>query len=81
VLGVPVERPDNVETTALGAAGLAGIALGVWGSVEDFLAGRRFTRFTPTISAGERERHWDGWRRAIGATLTWARHSTSPSGA
>ena len=81
VLGVPVERPDNVETTALGAAGLAGIALGVWGSVGDFLAGRRFTRFTPTISATERERHWDGWRRAIGATLTWARHSTNPSGA
>jgi glycerol kinase len=81
VLGVPVERPDNVETTALGAAGLAGIALGVWGSVDDFLAGRRFTRFAPTISAGERERHWDGWRRAIGATLTWARHHPGPSGA
>jgi len=81
VLGVPVERPDNVETTALGAAGLAGIALGVWSSVDDFLAGRRFTRFTPTISSSERERHWDGWRRAIGATLTWARHSTNPSGA
>jgi glycerol kinase len=81
VLGVPVERPDNVETTALGAAGLAGIALGIWGSVEDFLSGRQFTRFTPAISAGERERHWDGWRRAIGATLTWARQHPGPSSA
>ena len=38
VLGVPVERPDMVETTALGAAGLAGIALGVWRGSADFLA-------------------------------------------
>jgi glycerol kinase len=74
LLGVPVERPDNVETTALGAGGLAGIALGVWGSVEEFLAGRRFTRFEPRIDAGERERHWEGWRRAVAASLAWARH-------
>ncbi len=38
VLGVPVERPDMVETTALGAAGLAGIALGVWQGTGEFLA-------------------------------------------
>ena len=38
VLGIPVERPDMVETTALGAAGLAGVALGVWSGTEDFLA-------------------------------------------
>jgi glycerol kinase len=44
VLGIPVERPDMVETTALGAAGLAGMALGVWRSPEDFLAGRRLPR-------------------------------------
>ena len=73
VIGVPVERPDNVETTALGAAGLAGIALGVWGSVDEFLAGRRFTRFEPVIGATEREERWQGWRRAVRATLAWAR--------
>ena len=39
VLGIPVERPDMVETTALGAAGLAGIALGVWQRSAEFLAG------------------------------------------
>lgn len=73
MLGVPVERPDNIETTALGAGGLAGIALGVWPSVEGFLAGRTFTHFEPAMDPGERERHWAGWRRAVGATLAWAR--------
>lgn len=73
LLGAPVERPDNVETTALGAAGLAGIALGVWQSSEEFLAGRTFTRFEPRIGGPEREQRWQGWRRAVHATLTWAR--------
>jgi glycerol kinase len=73
VLDVPVERPDNVETTALGAAGLAGIALGVWPSVENFLSARRFQRFTPAMSREEREEGWAGWRRAVATTLAWAR--------
>jgi len=72
VLGLPVERPDMVETTALGAAGLAGLALGVWESVDDFLTGRRFDRFEPQMSAGEREAALAGWRRAVDATLRWA---------
>ncbi|MEE8267380.1 MAG: glycerol kinase GlpK [Gemmatimonadales bacterium] len=73
VLDLPVERPDMVETTALGAAGLAGLALGVWESVDDFLAGRKFDRFEPQMSAGEREAALAGWRRAVDATLRWAR--------
>jgi glycerol kinase len=73
ILGIPVERPDNVETTALGAAGLAGLALGVWPSVERFLEGRRFRRFDPAMDRDERTRRWAGWRRAVGATLSWAR--------
>jgi glycerol kinase len=73
VLGIPVERPDMVETTALGAAGLAGIALGVWRAPEDFLAGRRFTRFEPTMPADERARHRGEWSRALGAALAWGR--------
>ena len=51
LLGVRVARPDLVETTALGAAGLAGLATGVWGRAEDFLAGRRFDRFEPGAEA------------------------------
>ena len=74
VLGVPVERPDMVETTALGAAGLAGLALGVWRSTDDLLAGRRMTRFEPAIDPGERARRLDDWQRAVGAALAWARH-------
>jgi glycerol kinase len=68
-----VARPDVVETTALGAAALAGLALGVWGSVEEFTAARRFTRFVPVMGRDERERKLAEWRRAIGAALAWAR--------
>jgi glycerol kinase len=73
ILGVPVERPDMIETTALGAAGLAGIALGVWQSTEDFLAGRQIARFEPRMGAAERARRLSGWERAVGAALAWAR--------
>jgi glycerol kinase len=73
VLGVPVERPDMVETTALGAAALAGLALGVWKQPGEFLAGRRFTRFTPTMDAAERGRRVREWERAIRTALAWAR--------
>jgi glycerol kinase len=73
VLGIPVERPDLVETTALGAAGLAGLAIGVWRSSEEFLAGRRFTRFQPGMSPQQRESQMAQWRRAVAAALAWAR--------
>jgi glycerol kinase len=73
ILGVPVERPDMVETTALGAAGLAGLALGVWRSSHAFLAGRKFDRFEPAMSAEERAMRLAAWRRAVGAALAWAR--------
>jgi glycerol kinase len=73
VLGVPVERPDMVETTALGAAGLAGIALGTWRGTEDFLAGRRFQRFLPAVGEAERTALRQGWERAVRAALAWAR--------
>jgi glycerol kinase len=72
VLGIPVERPDMVETTALGAAGLAGLALGVWRGTGDFLAGRRFRRFEPATDAGERQRRLAEWERAVSAALAWA---------
>jgi glycerol kinase len=73
ILGVPVERPDMIETTALGAAGLAGLALGVWRSSGEFLAGRRFDRFEPAMGADERAARLAAWRRAVGAALAWAR--------
>ncbi|MFL5493183.1 MAG: FGGY family carbohydrate kinase [Gemmatimonadales bacterium] len=79
VLGLPVERPDMVETTALGAAGLAGIALGVWTGTGDFLEGRRFQRFEPGIGGAERRELRQGWERSVGAALAWARSGSSAS--
>jgi glycerol kinase len=75
VLNAPVERPSNIETTALGAAGLAGLATGVWEAPEDFLRSRAFTRFTPS-GAERAARDHAGWRRAVRATLAWARDRT-----
>lgn len=73
VLGVPVERPDLVETTALGAAGLAGVAAGVWPDAASFLAARRFTRFVPGAGREAARTGHDGWRRAVRGALAWAR--------
>jgi glycerol kinase len=75
VLGVPVERPDLVETTALGAAALAGLAAGVWTSADEFLSRRRFTRFEPRHDVGWRRAQLSAWRRAVSAALQWARSS------
>ncbi|HSD33306.1 MAG TPA: glycerol kinase GlpK [Gemmatimonadales bacterium] len=72
LLGVRVARPDLVETTALGAAGLAGLATGVWGRAEDFLAGRRFDRFDPGAEAAASRARAGEWRRAVQAAKQWA---------
>ena len=73
-LSVPVERPDIVETTALGAGGLAGLAAGVWTDPGEFLAARTFTRFEPRTDGGAAA-DLAGWRRAVRAALSWARDS------
>ena len=75
VLGVPVERPDMAETTALGAAGLAGIAAGVWPDVSAFLGTRHFQSFTPGANAAAARASREGWSRAVRAALSWARDS------
>lgn len=72
VLGVPVERPANIETTAMGAAGLAGIAAGTWPSADAFMAAQESTTFTPgkrTDIGALRA----GWKAAVDATLGVAR--------
>ncbi len=73
VLGVPVERPDLVETTALGAAGLAGIAAGVWPNAKAFHASRTFARFEPAPGMNLAKSGLGGWRRATRAAVSWAR--------
>jgi glycerol kinase len=72
VLGLPVERPEMVETTALGAAGLAGIATGVWPDPGAFLASRKFRRFTPGGGGSAARAGVSEWRRAVRAALSWA---------
>ncbi len=66
MLDRPVERPAVVETTALGAAYLAGLAAGVYGSLEAVAqAWRLERRFEPRMAAGDRQRLLEGWRRAV----------------
>ena len=68
LLGVPVERPRMLETTALGAAFLAGLAVGFWQSRDEI--GKAFKvgkRFEPKMKVEERERHLAKWRRAVSA--------------
>lgn len=67
MLDRPVERPAVVETTALGAAYLAGLAAGVYGSLDAVAqAWRLERRFEPRMPAGDRQRLLEGWRRAVG---------------
>jgi glycerol kinase len=73
VLGVPVERPDMAETTALGAAGLAGLAAGVWTNADAFIGTRSFTSFTPRMDRADAKRLMEGWQRAVRAAVAWAR--------
>ena len=73
VLGVAVARPDLVETTALGAAGLAGLGAGLWKSANDFLAGRTFTPFAPSAARRAVQARAAEWHRAVQTALHWAR--------
>jgi glycerol kinase len=73
VLGVPVERPDIIETTAMGAGALAGIAAGVWPNAEAFIESRRYTRFLPGDGSRAAQAALPGWHRAVRATVAWAR--------
>jgi glycerol kinase len=74
LLGVPVVRPAVTETTALGAAYLAGLAVGVWESM-DALAGhwRMDRRFEPRMPRSEVARLRERWREALGRSGSWIR--------
>ena len=73
ILGVPVERPQIAETTALGAAYLAGLATGFWRSQAELADKWALDRaFTPAMPEEERERRYAGWRRAVDRARSWA---------
>lgn len=72
-LGVPVTRPQNVESTAMGAAYLAGLAAGVWASEDEVASLWRADRtFEPTLGDDERGAKLATWRRAVERSLRWA---------
>ncbi len=74
ISNVPVNRPSCVETTAMGAAYLAGIAVGYWKDKNDVIANTSLDRtFTPAISAEEREARVKGWKKAVKASFGWAK--------
>jgi glycerol kinase len=72
LLGVTVQRPKIVETTALGAAYLAGLAVGVWRSLDDLDANRAIDRtFEPNMAEAHRAKLVRGWSRAVERAGHW----------
>lgn len=72
-LGCPVVRPSNTETTAMGAAYLAGLGAGAWANEEEIRTLWKTDRvFEPRLTQGEREERLAGWRRAVERSLGWA---------
>jgi glycerol kinase len=74
LMGVRVVRPKNIETTALGAAYLAGLAVGFWKSSDDLAKQWSVDReFTPRMPASERDRMMSRWQEAVRRALGWAK--------
>ena len=74
VLGVSVGRPHHVETTAWGAAGLAGLAVGLWASPDEFAASGEYQWFEPVAN---RDSEYEAWRRAVATAIFWAESDNS----
>jgi glycerol kinase len=72
VLGLPVVRPRVTETTALGAAYAAGLAVGYWSSMDE-LRGQwvEDRRWLPQMDDHRREQEFANWKRAVARTLDW----------
>jgi glycerol kinase len=78
VLGVPVVRPAVTETTALGAAYLAGVAVGLWTEEQTREMWREAARYEPRMSADERETLLGDWSRAVERSRGWAAPRNDP---
>jgi len=73
ILGVPVDRPQVIETTALGAAYLAGLAVGFWNSREEIEKNWNIDRrFEPAMEEEKREKLYRGWKKAVERAMKWA---------
>ncbi len=74
ILGMQVDRPENVETTALGAAYLAGLAVGVWKDTDELLNYRKTQKlFSPKMDDDVRELLYTDWHRAVDRSMNWAK--------
>lgn len=74
VINAPVHRPVCIETTAMGAAYLAGLAVGYWASKEDVIKNWQISKvFDPTMDAAHREEIIKGWSRAVKCSFGWAK--------
>jgi glycerol kinase len=72
ILGVPVVRPKVVETTALGAAYAAGLAVGFWKDLDDMRANwNEDKRWEPKMDSGERDRQMRLWKKAVTKSMDW----------
>ncbi len=72
ILGVPVSKPVVAETTALGAAYAAGLAVGFWADTDELRANwNEDERWTPTWDDAKREEGYAGWKKAVERTLDW----------
>jgi len=72
ILGVPVDRPKVIETTALGAAYLAGLAVGYWKDKDDIASKWQIDRtFKPEMDSGMRDNLYKGWKKAVQRALDW----------
>ncbi len=72
LIGVPVQRPAVLETTALGAALLAGLAVGIFSGLKETASGWHVAdTFLPTMDEEERKEKLDGWKRAVDTALHW----------
>jgi glycerol kinase len=72
LLGIPVRRPRQTETTALGAAFLAGLGAGLWSDADLASLWKLDREFEPSISRDEAETLQTGWRRAVERSRGWA---------
>ena len=74
IIQTPVNRPICLETTALGAAYLAGLAVGYWKDFEDIRRNAGVSRaFVPEITQQECQERLDGWKRAVGCAISWTK--------
>ena len=74
IVQVPINRPKCVESTATGAAYLAGLASGFWGGIDEIRREWVVDRtFMPQISQAERDKKVQGWNRAVIRSFDWAR--------